>query len=175
MPRPKKPASVTTGHTQSKSELEERIKEEQKMKGANDLVSTPPSTIDMDNYAVVFYGIVVNMLDDSDLLSNLDRFSVGILADDLAKMRYCNEKLQSEGYVVMQTTKSGEKEVVNPIYQIYKDAKNDFTKLATQFGLTPSSRASLSDIALQQRKDSEDPFTTALAKLNEESLSLATK
>ena len=166
MPRPKKPASVTTGHTQSKADLEKRMAEEKRMKGSGDQVDTPPSIISMNDNAVAFYAIIVEMLKDADILSNLDRFAIGMLADNLAKLKEANEQLMDRGTTIMQTTKSGEKEVVNPIYQVWKDSQNNFSKLATQFGLTPSSRASLSDISLQQREDDEDTLQKAFKELD---------
>lgn len=168
MARPKKPASVTTGHTQSRSELEARMAQEKKMKGASDLIDSPPSIIAMDDTAIEFYHLIVSMLRDADILSNLDRYSVGLLADSLAKLQHANEILRDEGMKIYTITKSGEKQVLNPIYPIYKDSLNNFSKLATQFGLTPSSRASLSDIALQQRQEDNDPFLNALNGLNAE-------
>lgn len=168
MARPKKPASVTTGHTQSRSELEARMAQEKKMKGASDLIDSPPSIIAMDDTAIEFYHLIVSMLRDADILSNLDRYSVGLLADSLAKLQHANENIKEEGMKIWTFTKTGEKQVLNPIYPIYKDSLNNFSKLATQFGLTPSSRASLSDIALQQRKEDSDPFMSAINSLNDE-------
>lgn len=165
MPRPKKPESVTTGHTQSKADLEKRIAEEKRMKGSGNMIDTPPSIISMNPNAVAFYEIIVEMLREADILSNLDRFAIGMLADNLAKLKEANDQMMEQGKTVVQITKSGEKEVVNPVYQIWKDSQNNFSKLATQFGLTPSSRASLSDIALQQREDEDDPLAKAFKEL----------
>lgn len=162
MARPRKPARTTTGHTESKSDLEKRIKKEDEMKGSADRLQDVPKIIAMNDKAINFYHIIIQMLKDTDILSNLDRYSIGILADNLAKLQEANERLQDQGMTIVQTTKSGEKEVVNPIYQVYKDSQNNFSKLATQFGLTPSSRASLSDIALQQDEQKNDPFLKEL-------------
>lgn len=167
MPRARKPASVTTGHGQSKSELKARIEQEKKMKGSSDQLYQPPSIISMDEDAVEFYFVIIALLKDADILSNLDKYSVGLLADCLAKLKKSNEAMQNEGLKISTLTKTGEKEVVNPIYPIYKDALNNFGKIANQFGLTPSSRASLSDIALQQKAKEEDPLLTKLNSLNE--------
>lgn len=166
MARPKKPASESTGHTYSKAQLKERMEAEKKLKGSDDKIMDVPSIISMNKIAIEFYHIIIAMLHDTDILSNLDRHSIAILADNLAKLRDANQRMQDEGMTITQITKSGEKEVVNPIYQVWKDTQNNIAKLATQFGLTPSSRASLSDMALQQRKDDEDPLIQALSNID---------
>lgn len=166
MARPKKPASATTGHTYSKAELKKRMEVEKEFKGSSDKLKDVPSIISMDETAIEFYYVIIAMLEDTDILSNLDRHSIAILADNLAKLREANVRMEQEGMTIMQITKSGEKSVVNPIYQVWKDTQNNIAKLATQFGLTPSSRASLSDMALQQRKDDEDPLIKALTNID---------
>lgn len=168
MARPKKPASVTTGHTVSKKALAERIEAEKKLRGSDDELMNPPSTISMDSDAIDFYYEVINLLKDTDMLSNLDRYSAGILADNLAKLRRTNQLLQDEGMVIEQVTKAGTKSVVNPAYQVWKDTQTNIAKLATQFGLTPSARASLSDLALQQKKEADDPLLKALSNIDSE-------
>ena len=162
MARPKKPASVTTGHTQSKAELEKRIEAEKKMRGSADELQDVPSIIAMDDTAIDFYFIIIAMLKDTDILSNLDRHSIAILADNLSKLKQANQTMKDEGMTIQQVTKSGEKSVVNPIYQVWKDTQNNISKLATQFGLTPSSRASLSELALQRKSEEDDPMMKAL-------------
>lgn len=168
MARPKKPASMRTGHTVSKKQLREEIENEKKLKGNDDLIDEIPNIIAMNENAKEYYVIITKMLKESDILSNFDRWGVADMADALAKYQEANEDLEERGKTIMQSTKSGEKEIINPSYQYYKDASNSFKKSATQFGLTPSSRAQLSELALQKKGEDTDPLTLALNNLNNE-------
>lgn len=162
MPRPKKPAAVTQGHNESKSDLIARQEDEKQLAGADDELRTVPQTIASDDLAVEYYHEVVSLLEDSGILSNLDRYGVGAIADCLSKIQQSNEIINTEGHIITQITKAGDKDVVNPAYTIHDKYLNHFNKLCTQYGLSPSSRAQLSSMTLEMRAEANDELAGIL-------------
>ena len=156
MSRLKKPAKTLQSSHHNKEEVKKRIADEDRMKGASDKLENIPNTIKSIPEAKAYYDATLKMLEDSGILSNLDRYVVGALADSLAKIQIANDIISQKGDLVIQHTKAGDKLVVNPAYQIHDKYMNHFNKLASQLGLSPSSRAQLSSLTLDMRAEADD-------------------
>ena len=69
MARPRKPASLKQGKSETKEHLEARAKIEQKLKGSSDLIYNVPEQL--DELAIEYYKFLIEELEDSNILSNL--------------------------------------------------------------------------------------------------------
>ena len=153
MPNARKPAALVKGHNESASSLKKRMEDEERLKGATDEVRVAPDFIKGWETAEKYYDYICDLLEDSDILSNLDRMGVGALAECLARMEESNKAMQEDGDGLMITieTKNGYKTVENPYIKTHLKFFDRFRVLSTQYGLSPSSRAQLSALTIEDR------------------------
>lgn len=162
MANPRKPAAIKKGHNESKSEIQRRAEDEEKLKGSNDKVSEPPAFIANWDLAVNYYKNIYELLKETDILSNLDRMGVGTLAECLAHMELTNRIILEEGEMVVVDTKSGTLTKENPAIGTHVKFMDRFMKLSNQYGLSPSARATLSAMTLEQRESENDELAKIL-------------
>lgn len=161
MARARKPASLKQGKSETKEELQIREAIEQQLLGATDKVNIVPEHL--DELAQVYYEYLVNELEISGLLSNLDIPVLEQTADSLSKIRQCDEHLNIEGLVITKTDRYGhENSMENPYVKIKMAYLNQFRSLANQLGLSPSSRAALAGKKVEEKEKQEDPLLQIL-------------
>ena len=163
MPNARKPAALVKGHNESASSLKRRMEDEERLKGTTDEVRVPPEFIRGWEAAEKYYFYLCDLLEESDILSNLDRFGVAALAECLARMEESNKAMAENGDELMITveTKNGFKTVENPYIKTHLKFFDRFRVLSTQYGLSPSSRAQLSALTIEDRSKG----TSALEKI----------
>lgn len=159
---PRKPASMVTGHNESRSEIERRIADEAKLKGSSNDVEVAPDFIKGWETAEKYYDYIYGLLADTDILSDLDRMGIGALAECLARMEESNKAMANEPLMMSVPTKYGEKLVENPNINTHLKFLDRFRTLSTQYGLSPSSRAQLSAMTLNQREDANSELQQIL-------------
>lgn len=157
MARARKPASLKAGKSETKEQLLVREEIEQQLLGSDDKVNIVPEHL--DPLAQVYYEYLVNELEISGLLSNLDIPVLEQTADALSKIRQCDEDLNAKGLVISKTDRYGhENDVENPHVKIKMAYLNQFRSLANQLGLSPSSRAALASKKIEAKEEAEDPL-----------------
>lgn len=159
--RAKKPASLKQGKSESKEQLDAREQIEQQLLGSTDKIAIIPEHL--NEMAKVYYEFLINELEISGILSNLDIPLLEQTADTLSKIRECDEDLNINGLVIEITDRYGnvvQKE--NPYVKIKMAYLNQFRSLANQLGLSPSSRASLAGKQLEKKEEEEDPLLKVL-------------
>ena len=156
MARPRKPASLKAGKSETKEQLAAREKIEKQLLGNTDKVKKVPKHL--DELAQFYYEYLVNELEISGLLSNLDIPVLEQTADSLSKIRDCDKHLNEEGLVITRIDRYGhENQVENPYVRIKMNYLNQFRSLANQLGLSPSSRAALAGKQMKAKQEAEDP------------------
>lgn len=156
MARPRKPASLKQGKSETKQHLEAREEVEQSLKGRSDLVFSVPNQL--DELGEAYYRFLVEELRDANILSNLDIPILTQTADALSKMETADEIIKREGLIWEKEDKYGNIEPKeHPAVGIKQKYLNQFRALSTQLGLSPSSRASLAEMNMQKEEDEEDP------------------
>lgn len=159
--RARKPASLKAGKSETKEQLAIREEIEKQLLGGTDKVGTVPSHL--NDLAKVYYQFLVNELEISGLLSNLDIPVLEQTADTLSKIRECDEHLNNEGLVITKIDRYGhENQVENPYVKIKMAYLNQFRNLANQLGLSPSSRAALASKKIEAKEEQEDPLLKVL-------------
>lgn len=162
MARPRKPASLKQGKSESKEQLQRRQEIEEQLLGGTDKISQVPEHL--NEMAKIYYQFLVNELEISGLLSNLDIPVLEQTADTLSKIRDCDEHLNDEGLVITKVDRYGhENSMKNPYVDIKMAYLNQFKHLANQLGLSPASRAALASKKIEEKQNEEDPLLQILS------------
>ena len=161
MARPRKPASVKAGKSETQEALEERAEIEEELAGNDDLVWVVPD--DLDEYGKEFYQFLINEFSESNFLSNLDVPILSQTADCLSKMKQADEILALEGIRYFTYDKFGsEIPKEHPMVKTKLAYLSQYRALCTQLGLSPSARASLSQMKVEAKEEADDPLLQAL-------------
>lgn len=149
MARPCKSAKVLTECSQTKEEINNRIEQEEKLKGkADNLV---PSHELSENQLYLF-NFIVQELKASEILSNLDKFL-------LTKCAIAIDRLQNIESAINK----------KPSLMFNKDIKStkdtydkDFFRCCNELCLSPQSRAKIANININTKNAEEDAVVKAL-------------
>lgn len=161
MARARKPASLKQGHSETKAQLEERAEAERKLMGNDNLVQVVPDYL--DELAQEYYQFLVNELEISDILSNLDIPLLEQTADCLSKMRQADDIINEEGLILNQQDRYGSVQIKeHPAVGTKQKYLNQFRALSQQLGLSPASRAQLAGMKIEKKEEEEDPLLQVL-------------
>lgn len=165
MGRPKKPASLQTGHTYSKAQLEEMARLETEMCSSDDAVYTVPEYL--NEYAQIYYRYLIDNIRESGIkICNLDKPLVETTADCLSRIYIARKFIDENGMVMNKIDKNGNQQLVaNPYVKIHLDYVSKLAQLTSRLGLDPSSRSTLANIQLESKQEEEDPVLTILKEL----------
>lgn len=163
MARPRKAASMQTGHTHSKEKLKEIAEYEARLTGDIDKIKIVPDYLDTLGQA--YYDYIVKELDVSKLLCNLDIPLVEQTADCLSKIRKADEIINREGIIITQMDRNGN-EIIKEHPAIGTKMKylDRFTKLSGQLSMSPTSRATIASMQIQAKEEEEDPVLKLLSQ-----------
>lgn len=165
MVRPRKPAQVKAGKSETKEHLNERSKVEEQMAGNNDRIKYVPETL--DSLGKEYYKILIGDLSEAAFLSNLDIPLLTQTADCLSKMQQADEIIDEDGLMYVTYDKMGNKiPKEHPMVGTKQKYLNQYRALCTQLGLSPSARASLSEMKVQAAKNEEDPVLQILKEFS---------
>lgn len=132
------------------------------------MLETSPRLLDNDPLAKQYYFEILQFVDE-EVYGNIDRYGLGMVAMMLANIERTNNKLLnpdgSVSYLNEIETKSGTVYKANPLITIQRNYLQEFNKMASQFGLSPSARAQLSSLTLENREKANDDI---LALMNDD-------
>ena len=151
MARPCKSASLLTECSQTKEELEERIENEEKLKGNSDKIDPPDY---LNNNQASLFNYIKNELKESKLLSNLDVYILSKCVIAIDRLQMIESKINKNPLLLLQS-------------QFMSNKKNydaDFFRCCNELSLSPQSRAKLGNINLLAGKEKEDPLLLALKR-----------
>ena len=161
MARPRKPASLKKGKSESQAQLKERAEVEEQLMGAVDLVDTVPEYL--DKLAQWYYKFLISELEISNILSNLDIPLLEQTSDCLSKMRQCDEILNRDGLIINIIDRYGTNTIKeHPAVATKQKYLNQFRALSTQLGLSPSSRAQLAGMKVSEKEANDDELLKIL-------------
>lgn len=162
---PRKPAEVKAGKSETKEHLDERAKVEEEMAGNKDRITNVPEIL--DSLGKEYYKVLIEDLSEAAFLSNLDIPLLTQTADCLSKMQQADEIIDEAGLMYVTYDKMGNaipKE--HPMVGTKQKYLNQYRALCTQLGLSPSARASLSEMKVQAAKNEEDPVMKLLKEFS---------
>lgn len=161
MARPRKPASLKKGKSETKEQLAERAEVEKDLMGNIDLLDTVPEYL--DSLAQWYYKFLIKELEISDILSNLDIPLLEQTSDCLSKMRQCDDILNRDGLIIDVVDRYGSHTIKeHPAVATKQKYLNQFRALSTQLGLSPSSRAQLAGMKVAQGEEQADELLKIL-------------
>lgn len=151
MARPTKPVDVMSKHL-TKDEYRSRKEQEAKLRGGSDNII--PSDHLSSEQRIIFEDIVEEMR-ASGILANRDIYILDAFA-------ICVERLQwLDSHINRDPNQMFVKEVMNA----RKQHMDDFKRLSSELGFTPSSRAKLGNINIQQKQKDSDPLLDTLKRV----------
>ena len=163
MPRPKKPAELKQGSSESKEHLEQRAAVERDMKGNTDKLHNIPESLDETGRK--YYLFIIDELEISGVLANLDIPIITQAADALSKMDQLDDILKTAPLIYTKFDKMGnEIPTEHPAIGAKMKYMSQFRALSTQLGLSPSSRAQLATMKMEEDADKDDPLLKALSE-----------
>ena len=167
MARPKKPANLQTGHTYSKSQLEEMARLEEEICGNDDVVYLVPEYL--NEYAKIYYRYLVDNLRESGVkISNLDKPLIETTADCLSRIYVARKAIDEQGMVLKKIDKNGNEQLVtSPYIKIHLDYMTKLTQLTSRLGLDPSSRSTLATMQLENKEEEQDEVLNLIKSLKE--------
>jgi len=159
MARASKPiALIKESSKLTKKEIKAREEQEAKLKGNDNLVYTPPMNL-TDNEKELYIHLV-DELAASKILNNLDITILEVTVDAIIKMNESKKLLNKYGMVQAKEDGSLSR---NPASTIYKDYNAIFNKCCMELGMSPSARAKLGNMNINDRKEKQDPLLQAIA------------
>ena len=141
----------------TKQEIKDRLEQEAKLKGNDNLVYEIPQNL--SNKEQKIYEFLITELQPSGILNNLDMVILETTANAIAMMEDCKALIKKHGLI--KVSDSGAL-IRNPASIIYKDYVNIFNKCCMELGMSPSARAKLGNINLQDKQKKEDPLLLLL-------------
>lgn len=161
---PRKPAALKSGKSESKEHLDNRALVEDKIRGGGDLIYdyVPDNLTEIGKN---YYRFIINELNVSNLLSNLDIPMLTQMCTALSTMDELQDNILENGHLVQKTDRAGNVFwIENPAENLYIKYQGLFMKIATQFGLSPSARSQLAEMNMTKQEDEDNPALAAIAK-----------
>jgi len=165
MGRPRLPAVLKQGKSESKEYLGARALAEEQIKGGEDLVyDYIPDNL--DELGVAYYKFIIKELKESGILANLDIPLLTQMADSLAQMDTLQEMIAKDGMLLYKTDRNGmtfpvENSAVNTRMKYQKI----FQSISAQFGMSPSARAQITNMSMEVQREAEDPLMKLINKV----------
>lgn len=154
------PVDLQTGH-KTKAEIQERKDAEDSIKCNNDRIREVPKWL--DDIAKEEYIKLVDDLENSNILTNVDIPVVAIVADAISKMQQLNETIEKEGMYITKVSDRGSTNMAeHPACRLYRQYNTIYKQYLSELGLSPSSRAKLGVLNQKTREESEDPLLQIL-------------
>ena len=151
MARPAK-AVATQTCAATKEERLVRLNNEKRLRGSSDNLM-PPEYLTEPQKKI--YNYIVDNLKDTDILGNLDAYTLEQAAITIDRIQDCEMQINAKGLVL-----SGK---ANPLIAIKKAYMADFFKLCTELSLSPQARAKLANAQFKSKENKADPLLKALA------------
>lgn len=149
MGRPCKSAKVLTECSQTKEEIDTRIEKEELIKGKSDNII--PS-MKLTKSQLELFNFIVDELEASNILSNLDKFLLTKAAISIDRLHYIET-------LVNENTKL----LFNKDVMSKKDSYDkDFYRCCNELCLSPQSRAKIANININTKNAEEDAVVRAL-------------
>jgi len=150
LPRPSKSANLLSVCSQTKEEIQQRIDNEENLKGKADRIFPPDY---LNDKQVDLFNSIKNELEESKLLSNLDVYILAKCAIAIERLEYIEKKVNDNPKFLL---------VQSPLMSNKKNYDADFFRCCNELSLSPQSRAKLANINNAAEEDKEDPVRKAL-------------
>lgn len=149
MSRPVESAKLLSECSQTKDEIQNRIDNEEKLKGKADKINPPDyfndNQVDLFNY-------IKNELEESKLLSNLDVYILTACVIAIDRLQQLESMLNKNNKLMFRSEFMGAKDKYT----------KDLYRCCNELSLSPQSRAKLANVNSLAQQQKEDPILKAL-------------
>lgn len=142
MARPCKSAKVLTECSQTKEEMNERIEQEERLKGKGEL--RPPDYLNERQLQLFWF--IVNNLEEAGLLGALDTFILTTCVIAIDRLEFIEKRINDKPSLMHN------KECM----KIKDTYTKDFLRCCNELSLSPQSRAKLANINMIAQQNAED-------------------
>lgn len=148
MARPCKSAKVLTECSQTKEEMNERIEQEERLKGKGEL--RPPDYLNERQLQLFWF--IVNNLEEAGLLGALDTFILTTCVIAIDRLEFIEKRINDKPSLMHN------KECM----KIKDTYTKDFLRCCNELSLSPQSRAKLANINMIAQQNAEDQLLQLL-------------
>lgn len=161
MARQKRPASLKKGNSETKAQLKRREEIEKSLMGNTDEVKNIPEYLTKEEQ--IYYKWLINEIEISGLLTNLDIPLIEQTANCLHVMRTCDDHIRENGLLITKCDRYGNiEDKPNPSIKIKLDYQSKYNALCNQLGLSPAARSSLAGKQIEAKQEESDPLLQIL-------------
>ncbi|WP_228636066.1 phage terminase small subunit P27 family [Clostridium perfringens] len=161
MARARKPANLKKGKSESKEQLKKREELEKQLMGSDDNVHKIPEHL--NNEEKVYYKWLIQEIEISGLITNLDIPLLEQTANTLWMIRVASDHIRNNGQLVPKIDKFGNiEEKENPSIKILQNCQTKYNNFCNQLGLSPAARASLAGKKAEAKEESENELLKIL-------------
>lgn len=151
MGRARKPANLKRGNSESKEELKVRAAAEQDLMTGVEKLKKRPSKMDDKVYTI--YKKLVSELIDMNIVTNIDEYSLRMLAQSIYFYNEATQEVMNSGQVIEQEQTNGSiKLVKSPWLEAQRQHSDSMNKIMSEYGFTPQSRAKLAGDLINNKK-----------------------
>lgn len=151
------------GRNYSKAEIQKMRQAEDDLKGKSEKVSDIPEHL--SDLAKEYYRFIVNEMEVSGILANLDIPVLSLTCETMAIIRNAEEDINENGLFEYSEDRYGNTvKKKNPAIDIRDKYTSQVKSLLVQLGMTPSARASLASLNIQKEEQEKDPLAQLLKK-----------
>lgn len=161
--RKRKPAALKRGKSETQEHLNKREDVEQSIRGNNDLVY---EVNDLPRDAQSYYDVIVDAYKDINILSNLDIPLIKEMSFVCARLEEVENLINRDDILIpVYNKKTNEIEYYreHSAFSLQNKLFKQFTSLAGQLGMSPSSRAQIAELKMQKEQKEQDPLTNAIS------------
>lgn len=165
MPRPRKPASLKKGKSETKEQLKRRNELEKQLMGSSENVQNIPEHLNSEEK--IYYKWLIQEMEISGIITNLDIPLLEQTANTLWMIRVATDHIREHGQLVKKIDRFGNmEEKENPSIKILQNCQTKYATFCNQLGLSPAARAALAGKQAEAKEEAEDPLLKALKELN---------
>lgn len=139
----------------SKEEMDKRKSNEEYLQPKSSIPLDAPDFLMLNYYGKKFYKLIINELPEN-LLSGVDVFVLGEVCYALQMMHQCKKEIKENGMLVEYINSRGQSyKDQNKAVLVHQKYTEIFHKMASRLGLSPSDRAKLSALNIQEDNSNE--------------------
>lgn len=157
MAKPRKPAALKQGKSETKAQLKLREEMEMKLMGSANLIHLVPEHLDIK--AQAYYQFLVKELEISGLITNLDVKLLEETAKCMSQLDECTEILKRDGILIYDANENPKE---HPTFKTQNTLQVAYRAFANQLGLSPAARAQLAGMQTKAKEDEADPLLQLL-------------
>lgn len=161
--RKRKPAALKRGKSETQEHLNKREDVEKSIRGNDNLVYKVDN---LPSNAQSYYDVIVNAYKDINILSNLDIPLIKEMSYVCARLEEVENLINHDDILIpVYNKKTNEIEYYHEhsAFALQNKLFKQFTSLAGQLGMSPSSRAQIAELKMQNEQKEKDPLTNAIS------------